>query len=250
MSTFVRQGASWVRERLKRPPETFKLYVPLVAGKSGLEIGGPSSSFRERDVLPLYQHAGSLDNCDFSRKTVWAEHPENFQFWPGKPPGKTIFCDGSQLDPVRDKSYDFLLSSHNLEHFANPVKALYEWKRVLRSGGALILILPHYMATFDHRRTPTPVADMIDDYKRNVGEDDLSHLPEILQQHDLTRDPSAGTFEEFRNRSLDNFNNRCLHQHVFDEHNSSALLASTGYKVLAVEVVLALHVCLLAQTCS
>ena len=90
------------------------------------------------------------------------------------------FCDGSNLVGVENGSYDFVLSSHNLEHFANPVKALKEWQRVLRPGGSLILVLPHYAKTFDHRRKLTPVAHMIEDFERNTQEDDLSHLEEIL----------------------------------------------------------------------
>ena len=30
-------------------------------------------------------------------------------------------------------------------------------------------------------------------------------------------DPGAGDFENFRNRSLDNFNNRCLHHFVYSQ---------------------------------
>ena len=29
-------------------------------------------------------------------------------------------------------------------------------------------------------------------------------------------DPPAGTYEQFKKRSLNNYNNRTLHQHVFD----------------------------------
>ena len=50
-----------------------------------------------------------------------------------------------------------------------------------------------------------------------MGEDDLSTLPEILINHDLTMDAPAGNFEEFTKRSLDNFNNRCLHHYVYND---------------------------------
>ena len=57
---------------------------------------------------------------------------------------------------------------------------------------------------------------LIDKYKRNVGEDDLSSLDEILKLHDLSKDKQAGNLAQFKKRSLDNFSNRCLHHHVFD----------------------------------
>ena len=118
---------------------------------------------------------------------------------------------------IADHTYDFILSSHNLEHFANPVKALQEWKRVTRPGGGLILVLPDYSKTFDHRRTPTTVDHMFEDFERDTQEDDLTHLPEILEKHDISLDPGVASADEFHRRSLDNFNNRCLHHHVFDE---------------------------------
>jgi SAM-dependent methyltransferase len=225
-----------------------RLAVSLVKGKSGLEIGGPSAVFREwYSPLPIYKEVGSLDNCDISRSTAWANHSDSYRYSPQKPAGKNIFCDGSDLSIVADKSYDFILSSHNLEHFANPVKALKEWQRVMRPGGSLVLVLPNYSRTFDHRREPSLVSHMIQDFNQNTQEDDLAHLPEILHAHDLSMDLPAGTTEEFRERSLNNFANRCLHHHVFNEVNSRELLIEVGMEVLAVETALPYHIFLLAR---
>src|SRR5271165_1322346 len=102
----------------------FALYKPFVRGKRGLEIGGPSDVFRKDSTLPVYEETERVDNCDFSGATVWTEHKEEFLFNPLKAPGKTILSEGSNLIQIPDSSYDFVLSSHNLEHFANPVKAL------------------------------------------------------------------------------------------------------------------------------
>ena len=223
-----------------------RLYQPFILNKQGLEIGGPSEVFRRRQPADLYRWVGRLDNCNFSRSTVWAEQQDDFTFDPQKAPGKSIFCDGSDLASVPDSSYDFILSSHNLEHFANPVKALKEWRRVLRPSGALVLVLPHYKRTFDHRRTPTSVDHMLVDFDRNVGEDDLTHLPEILEKHDISMDPGAGTPEQFHKRSLDNISNRCLHHHVFDEANSRELLYRTGFHVRSMDLAFPFHLCILA----
>jgi ubiquinone/menaquinone biosynthesis C-methylase UbiE len=189
---------------------------------------------------------GTLDNCVFSQDTVWENHTDSYIFSAGKAPGKNIICDGSDMSIVADDAYDFVLSSHNLEHFANPVKALKEWQRVVRPGGGLVLVLPNRAHTFDHQRNPTAVSHMLEDYERDTQEDDLTHLSEILQLHDLSMDPPAGTVEEFRQRSLSNFENRCLHHHVFDEANSSALLTKIGMTVLAVETAVPHHIFLLA----
>jgi hypothetical protein len=237
----------------------FKLAVSLVAGKKGLEIGGPTDVFQGWrsptraygwvTPLPIYDQVGSLDNCNFSSNTVWSVHEEEYRFSPVKAPGKVIIADGSELRPVADHSYDFILSSHNLEHFANPVKALKEWQRVTRPGGALILVLPHHRMTFDHRRAPTSVNHMFEDYARGVGEDDATHLPEVLQFHDLDLDGGLTThsLEELTARSTDNISNRCMHHHVFDEFNSVELLSQAGLTVLAVELALPFHIFILAR---
>jgi len=51
--------------------------------------------------------------------------------------------DAQLLRNVRDCSYDFVYSSHTLEHMVDPVIALRNWWRVLRPGGHLLLYLPH-----------------------------------------------------------------------------------------------------------
>ena len=48
---------------------------------------------------------------------------------------------------------------------ANPIKALLEWKRVLRKDGVLLMILPHRDYTFDWRRPVTVVEHMKKDYE-------------------------------------------------------------------------------------
>jgi hypothetical protein len=42
-------------------------------------------------------------------------------------------------------------------------------------------------------------------------------LNEILQNHDLSMDLPAGDLNSFTERSLQNFNNRCLHHYVYDD---------------------------------
>ena len=183
---------------------------PFIGGKKCLEIGGPSAPFSE-----IYSTAGSVDNVVFSLKTVWHTFQESNYSPSGKVIGKVFEMDGSDLNKISDSVYDSVVSSHNLEHMANPLKALKEWSRVICPNGYIILILPNKKFTFDHRRDDTVFQTILDKFNRNVGEDNLDSLPEILRLHDLPMDPPAGNFEQFTKRSLDNYNNRCLHHHVF-----------------------------------
>jgi len=42
----------------------------------------------------------------------------------------------------KDNSFDFIVAKHNLEHYLNPEKTLMEWKRVLKKGGKIGVVVP------------------------------------------------------------------------------------------------------------
>lgn len=218
----------------------------FVRDKRGIEVGGPSGVFRKIYNLPVYDVVGSLDNCDFSQNTQWAAHSAAYQFSNKKKSGRTYICEGSRLEGIPAGEYDFLLSSHNLEHFANPIKALKEWQRVVKPGGYLIIVLPYYARTFDHRRVPTTVRHMLEDFERDTAEDDLTHVEETFAAHRLN-DPSRPD-EELRSLLMNNFSHRMMHHHVFDELNSRELMEAVGFKVLAVDMQLPFHIYLVVQT--
>jgi SAM-dependent methyltransferase len=173
----------------------------------GLEIGGPSSYFKN------YYPNIELDNVTFARKTIWGEFGEDYII-DGRIMGKQFICEATDLKVER--KYDFLLSSNCIEHIANPLKAVKEWIRVLKKGGLIVVVAPRKESNFDHRREITDFRHLVLDYENNTPETDLTHLPEILELHDLPLDPPAGTLEQFKERSLRNIENRCLHHHVFD----------------------------------
>jgi SAM-dependent methyltransferase len=210
----------------------FNVYVSYVAGKKGIEIGGPSSLFKT--VLPVYQEVGDLDGVNFSHETVWEgkiQCGRNFNYI-GNRKGFQFILDATDLSQIDANAYDFLLSSNCLEHIANPLKALLEWKKVIRPDGALILVLPNKVHNFDHKRPTTPFEHILEDFNSDTTEYDLTHLDEILALHDLPMDPPAGKYESFKQRSLDNFHNRTLHHHVFDINVIKAMLNHAGYDVV------------------
>lgn len=191
-------------------------YLNYFARKKGIEIGGPSDVFSM--VLPIYQVATALDGCNFSSKTMWEgsiREGENYNYFENKK-GFQYICEASNLDTIPDEKYDFLIASHCLEHCANTLKTVKEWLRVVKKGGAILLILPDKRVTFDQNRPVTIFEHLLDDLKKDVDETDLTHLDEILELHDLSRDLAAGTEGQFKERSLSNYQNRCLHHHVFD----------------------------------
>lgn len=181
----------------------------ICSNKIGIEIGGPSGT-----GSTLYDVSSRMDNVIFSNTTVWSNHKDVYNYGNGKI-GNLIINDAVNISSVDASTYDFCFASHCLEHIANPLKALSEWLRIVKPGGYIILILPEKSCCFDHRRSVTKFSTLLTQYQKNVGEDDLSTLPEILGKHDLSMDLAAGNFEQFTRRSLDNVNNRCLHHYVY-----------------------------------
>lgn len=51
--------------------------------------------------------------------------------------------NGGEAMALPEGRFDYIFSSHTLEHLANPVAALEHWKSRLTPGGVLFLYLPH-----------------------------------------------------------------------------------------------------------
>jgi SAM-dependent methyltransferase len=84
---------------------------------------------------------------------------------------KSVLCwdinngDAQFMKGVSDHSFDFVHSSHCLEHLTNPLEALNNWMRILKPGGYLIVTVPDedmyeqgiFPSTFngDHKHTFT-----------------------------------------------------------------------------------------------
>lgn len=221
-----------------------------VGGRTGLEVGGPSQMFSRSGLYPVYEAAGRVDNCTFAGETMWegvVVEGATFRYARGRAPGRQYVTEATDLRGVASDSYDFVLSSHCLEHVANPLRALGEWIRVLKPGGLMVMVLPNKEGTFDHRRPVTPFVHLIGDFQDDVGEDDLTHLPEILDLHDLAMDPGSASFEAFKARSLRNFENRGLHHHTFDAPLVAQIADHAGLKTLSLTLRGPDNICLLAR---
>ncbi len=234
-----------VRRPLGRSVSDFSAYADRLRGKKALEIGGPTLCFDTHGVLPVYGLLGDIDNCQFSTQTIWTgEVAKTFRYHPRRPPGNQFICDGTALNIPNQ--YECLLSSHCLEHIANPIRALLEWKRTLVDDGFLLMLLPHKEATFDWRRPVTPLQHMIGDFEMGTAEDDSTHFDEILKLHDMSKTPQY-TAETFRERCFANNSYRAMHQHVFITESALALIDHVGLAILEVDAVRPGHIIILAQ---
>jgi SAM-dependent methyltransferase len=250
---FGGRSMSFLRKCLHRNVPDLNEYRNLLSGKKALEIGGPSGLFSDSGCLPIYSVFASADNCLFSDRTIWTGEVADgrtFRYHPAKSPGLQLFFDGTDLQQIPNSNYQVILASHCLEHIANPLRALYEWKRVLTLDGLLLLILPHKDGTFDWRRPTTQLDHMIHDHETNVSEDDLTHVSEIFELHDLKKDPGAGSVEQFKQRCLDNKHARAMHHHVFETSSAAALVDHAGFQLVRVAAVKPFHIIILAARCN
>ena len=225
-------------------------YRQLIETGTGLEVGGPSRIFSARGNVPIYVDAMHIDNCNFRADTVWEgsiDSGRTFSFNKNRAPGRQYISEATDLSEINDASYDYLISSHCIEHLANPLLGLSEWIRVVKPGGMLVLVFPHKDGTFDHRRPVTTMAHLQEDRDANTGEDDMTHLEEVLELHDYARSPGVGGVEEFRQRSLNNLENRCLHHHVFDTSLAVQIIDHMQLQIHAVELFHPFHIAITAR---
>jgi SAM-dependent methyltransferase len=222
-----RPGRLLVRRlRTRRWPVT-KAYRQHLRGMRALEIGGPSDVLGFGGAFPIYSCLGGIHSCNYSDRTLWESEAVKYS--------QTFVWEATALQK-ESGSYDCVVASHCLEHVANPIKALVEWKRVLRSDALLLVLLPHRDYAFDWRRPVTTVAHMREDFRVAMPETDLTHLDEVLALHDPSRDAGSGTPEQFRDRCLKNAEFRAVHHHVFVPSTVLELLGEVGFSVVRQDV--------------
>lgn len=205
-------------------------------GARVLEMGGPSAVFRASNLLPIYPVASAVDGLQWAAETEWHGHQAGGVYAPdGAPTGRLLVTDDPDLAGLPAGAYEGVISSHVIEHLANPLRALAAWRRVTTPGGVLLTVAPHMEGTFDRRRPVTPLQHLVADFENATGEDDLTHLEETLELHDHRLDVDART-EEWEAKRKSNAQHRVLHHHVFTTVSLLDVLAHAGLACSAVTV--------------
>jgi hypothetical protein len=109
------------------------------------------------------------------------------------------------------------------------------------------LVLPHKAGTFDHRRRVTEFEHVLNDHSNGVTEDDETHFAEILEKHDLDRDPAQESRNNFEKWIRENTVNRGAHHHVFDPALAIRLVNHVCFEVASAEVVMPFHIFIVAR---
>jgi SAM-dependent methyltransferase len=145
----------WPRRTLVR------LFHEYLDGLKGVEIGGAAHNDFKVDVLNVDRYA-EMD-------TVYKDAER--QLW-GTARPVDIIARGHEL-PLENKSFDFVLASHVIEHIPDPIAALQEWARVARRY--VVLVVPHRDRTFDRDRSLTPLSELIERHETGFTSDEDRH---------------------------------------------------------------------------
>jgi ubiquinone/menaquinone biosynthesis C-methylase UbiE len=94
-----------------------------------LDVGAGSCPYRE-----YFSH------CDYKTQDFTPLSPEQLRGHSGY--GKIDYvCDATNI-PVPDAKFDAILCTEVLEHVPEPIKVIYEFSRILKPGGKLLLTAP------------------------------------------------------------------------------------------------------------
>lgn len=150
-----RARARWRRRAL------LKLFHSYLDGLKGVEIGGSAHNDFKVDALNVDRYA-EMD-------TVYKQAERQVC---GRAKPVDIIAPGHEL-PLEDKSFDFVLASHVIEHIPDPIAALEEWARVARRY--IVLVVPHRDRTFDRDRPLTPLSELIERHESGFTSDEDRH---------------------------------------------------------------------------
>ena len=136
----------------------------------GLEIG---ALHRPLLVPP----GATVDYVDVAPADVLrARFPEVGEF---RPPD--IIDNGETLTKIADRTYDFVVANHFLEHTEDPFATLQTFVRVLRPGGMIFMAIPDKRWTFDAHRAITPASHLLRDHREGPETSRRDHYEEWLR---------------------------------------------------------------------
>ena len=192
VASLIRASRFGVRDVAKRLRKSYKTISPFGTIDSGLEpeplipcIVGNYCKGYGLEIGP-----GGYPRCDPERTVLLDKFPGRYG-----PVKVDIVSDASSI-PVDDSSFDYLFSSHCLEHMPDTIGTLKEWLRVVKPGGRLILMLPHAGRTWERQRSLSTLEHHIHDHANKVDLYDFTDWDEFeralrLGQQSWIDDPDA-----------------------------------------------------------
>ncbi len=92
-----------------------------------------------------------------------------------------VVDDGQTLTTFADRSVDFVIANHFLEHCPDPIRTIGNLCRVTRPGGVIYMAVPDMRYTFDRDRPCTPVEHFVADHEKGPEISRRGHFEEVVQ---------------------------------------------------------------------
>lgn len=124
-----------------------------------------------------------------------------------------------EMEGIPENTYDFIVSSHVIEHCRNPIRVLQAAHQKLKKGGRLFFTVPHMHYTFDKDRRLTSVAHMVEDFLHPDHERDAIHTMDfvvnvLFQEPERDQARIDAILKQYMQREeID------VHYHTFTEEN-------------------------------
>ena len=125
-----------------------------------------------------------------------------------------IIDDGEKLIKFKNRSLDFIIANHFLEHTLNPILTLSNFLRCLKEGGIMFLAIPDRRATFDRDRPLTPSKHFIEVFKNGYDNRFDEHYIEFIR---LAEKISDEQIEERKSKLIEI--EYSIHFHTFQTEN-------------------------------
>ena len=175
VASLIRASRFGVRDVAKRLRKSYRTISPFGTVESGLEpeplipcIVGNYCKGHGLEIGP-----GNNPRCDPERTVFLDKFPSRYDRV------KIDIISDASLIPLDDSSFDYLLSSHCLEHMPDTIGTLKEWLRVIKPGGRLIQILPHSGRTWERHRSLATLEHHIRDHANKVDLYDFTDWDEF-----------------------------------------------------------------------
>jgi SAM-dependent methyltransferase len=130
-------------------------------GLRGIEIGAAAHNNYFLDAINVDRFA-SMD-------TLYKKEEQRLSLRKAK---IDVIAPGDEL-PFADDTYDFVFASHVIEHFPDPIRALYEWVRVARRY--VVVVVPHRDRTFDAERPLSTVEELLERHRSGFSSEEDTH---------------------------------------------------------------------------
>ena len=88
------------------------------------------------------------------------------------------------LEDIEDNKFDFVYSSHVLEHTPNPIAAIIEQLRIVNKNGIVYAVLPNKRYTYDRLRKITPAKDLIKKFENQIFDHTVEEALDVVENSD------------------------------------------------------------------